>query len=70
MCTNFHEFCESTGFHENINMKICTHSTSLQLQAVIRKIKITRIVRCGAFAKYMSCENLYAYGSLNIVEFT
>ena len=22
----------------------------------------SRIVRCGAFAKYTSCENLYAYG--------
>ena len=34
----------------------------LQLQAAIREIRIAKIVRCGSFMKYMSCENLYAYG--------
>ena len=42
---------------------VYAYSTSLLLQAAIREIKIVKIVRCGAFVKYMSRENLYAYGN-------
>ena len=57
----FREFDKSTGICENEN----AYGTSLQLQAVIHKIKIQKIVRCGAFTKYTSRENLYTYGISN-----
>ena len=44
------------------NENMYAYGASLLLQAAIHKIKIAKIVRCGAFAKYTSCENLYAYG--------
>ena len=45
-----------------IMRNLYAYGTSLQMQAAIHEIKITKIVRCGAFAEYMSCEDVYAYG--------
>ena len=54
------EFTTSTyGFQ--VHERSLVHDATVKM-AVIREIKIAKIVRCGVFTKYTSRENLYAYG--------
>ena len=60
----FRKFRESMGVRENENAKICTHAVQVcSCRPTIRKIKISKLVRCGVFTKYTSCKNLCTYGS-------
>ena len=69
------KFCGTLFFANFANQQVITkikhenvyaYSTSLLLQAAICEIKIAKIIRCRAFAKYMSHENLYAYGTVRV----
>ena len=53
----FANFVNQWAFAKNVY----PYSISLLLQAAFHEIKIAKIVRCGAFAKYTSRGNLYPY---------
>ena len=58
----FVNFANQRAIAKIKTQNVYAYSTSLLLQATIRKIKIAKIVRCGTFAEYTSHKNLYAYG--------